>query len=293
MKSVILENDGDPSKGNPAEPVQVPAEPAGQPVEPQTPPEPATAPEEPTVEVDGEKLTLSEIKKLRDERKQDADWKKSNTLKAEENARQARELQELAALKPLLQQRPDVLQQLFTAAPQRDFTKELETHYSTRPDDFAEANVKRDWELKRDQLLYQKSVIDAQLQVREQVQQQAAFNHNNTLDIKAKEKYGTKINPSEFQNMVDWIRGHIKPNNGLYPEDAYDIAYKNLHEDKYLQDLKVNATQKIVDTLGNPNPPKGGGVRQNQPVLTQEDEGDGALVAALKSKSKGKWHKLP
>lgn len=248
--------------------------------------------DEPTVEIDGEKLPLSEIKRLREERKNDAEWKKNNTIKSEELARKERELQDLIALRPYLQQRPEIVQQLFQPAPQRDYDKELSEHYSQRPEDFADGNVRREWEQKRDNLLYQKSVADAEVKVREQVQQTQAFNHNQSLDVKAKDKYGAKVNSLEFQSMVDWIRGHIRPSNGMYPEDSYDIAYKNLHEDRYLQDLKVSTTQRIVDTLNNPNLPKGQGENQRAPVKTAQDEQDDALVAAVKSKSKGKWKRL-
>src|SRR5437867_3094208 len=119
----VLEMPDTPPKETPAEvpetPVSTPVEPAPQTPETETPAAPA--PVEPTFDIDGEKLTASQIKELREKYERDSKWIQSNEARAAELNRQEEELRQIRAFKGLVDQRPDVLQQLIQPPPQRNF----------------------------------------------------------------------------------------------------------------------------------------------------------------------------
>lgn len=303
MAATIIENPDDPEvetqAGNPAPDDKVSPDTKKSGADGQPKPDTiATEPlkDEPTVEVDGEKIPHSQIKKWKEDFKNDSDWKRKNDERSAQLAAQEREVEQFRVLKPYLEKRPDIIQQLFQPAPQRDFNKEFSDLYTAQPDQFADPQKLQDWSIRRDNLIADKSATEAELRVRQQVEQQYSVTHNNKVEATGRDAYikTGKVTDGEFLGMTQWIIKNLNPSQGRYPENAYDLAFKACHEDRFLADAKLKATQAVIEPLtGKPGSPGRPGVREERPPASPEDQQDAAFASAVKTKMKGKFQTLP
>src|ERR1043165_4293240 len=254
MATTVLEMPDTPQDpATPAAPETPPvagdAPPEQQPT-PETPETPAPvvpAPPEAVIEVDGEKLTASQIKTLREKYERDSKWIQANEAKAAELNRQEEEVRQTRALKGLIEQRPDILEQLLKPPPERNFDAEMQSLYAQRPDPTDYQNY-ANWELAKDKLNREATAAMFESKARSDYEQRMAIEHNNQTEKYGKEKYlETKIlTPQEFHRMNQWIIENAKAVNNRYPKEANDIAFKALYEDKFLAGVKLTATQRAI-----------------------------------------------
>jgi hypothetical protein len=202
--------------------------------------------EEPTFEVDGEKLTASEIKELRKNFKNDSEWKKENTRKSQEIAAKEKELAPLLMIPP--EQRMEILQKLYQPKQERNIDAELDQLYTQKPDVY-DTVATAQWERQKDVLIATKIATDTQKTILQQSQMSQAVVHNDEIYNSAKEQFKDKVSDMDFQGMTDWIKQNVMPNQGKYPKNAFDIAYKALHEDKWLEEKMLATTKKVVKQI--------------------------------------------
>lgn len=237
---------------------------------------------EPTVELDGEKVSLSDVKKWKQDYVNDSKWKSENQRRSEEIKKKERELMEYEFIKPLIQQRPEVLQQLIAPKPERNIDVEIQQLYNQRPDPYNVEEFAR-WEYAKDSLIAEKISQQSQQKFQAETQQRESFQHNENIGKVAAEKYvkAGKIGESDFLQLTDWIVNNIVAKNGKYPDDVYDIAYKKMYEGKWLEDVKLEATKKAVaPILKAKNGAGDNGVAQRSPLTTEQDEEDELFIQA-------------
>lgn len=90
----------------------------------------------------------------------------------------------------------------------------------------------------------------------EATNKQNADRANGFIIETAKMKYGEKVKPEEFNQMIFWAQQNIRPNAiGVYPDNALDVAYLTLfnQKDKETNALRVsdNIQKKIKDAGKN------------------------------------------
>lgn len=305
MATTILEMpETPPTPETPAEPAQnTPPASVETPEVPESPatPEkpdgltPATpAPQEPTFDIDGEKLTAAQIKEWKEKYGRDSKWIQTNEERAAALNQQEEELRQLRLIKPLIEQRPDVLQQLFQPPQQRNFETELQQLYAQRPDPYNDPQNYAAWEMRKDQLNSERTASLLEQKNRMDYEQRMAFEHNQQTEKYGKDKYlETKIlSPTEFNRMNQWIIENAKAVNNRYPKEAYDIAFKALFEDKFIASAKLSATQKAIAPLkADQRPPASPAIKPPEVQRTDEDIEDDTFVKAVRSRN-SKYKKL-
>lgn len=296
METTILEPHDTPPEATPAAPIE------GQEVSPPSPPkegeQPATpetpvaatptapAPPEPTFEVDGEKLTASQIRELREKYQRDSKWIQTNESRAAELNRQEEELRQIRAIKPLLEQRPDIVQQLFQPTPQRNFDAEMQQLYAQEPDRFQDPQGYVAWKMREAQVVSDRTAALLQNQNRQEYEQRQAFEHNTQTEQYGKEKYLNNkiVTPAEFSRMNAWIVENVRSNNGRYSKEAYDVAFKTLFEDKFVENVKLNAVKQAIAPLKNEKPQNSAvGIKPQEVQTTPDEEEDQALVKRVRA----------
>lgn len=293
METTLIEAPGDSEKSNVEAPVEtkVEATAEAQKVEEkasadaqETQVEKAEAVEEPTFEVDGEKLTASQIKKLKEDYTNDSKWKARNQAEAEANKKARLEVAQLEYLKSVLEQRPEILQQLIAPPVKRDFDRELQEHYANVPSEYDQAALIQ-WNLKRDSLIREQAASMANEVYQKQSQERDSREYHSRLERAWKEKYvdSGKLTPEEFSSDLQWVVANVNPHNGKIPEQAFDHAFKILHEDKYLSGVKLEATQKAVGPILKAKASvTNNGNKQRETAPTVEDDLDNDFVQRVK-----------
>lgn len=255
---------------------------------------PETTPPETTFDVDGEKLTLSEIKRLREDYANDSKWRDKNRRESEELNTLRKKLAPLELILPQIEQRPEVLQQLFAPKKSKDFDSAMREHYAKRPDG-TDLQAYTQWEIQKDNLIREQSTSQAEEMAYSKAQKEIASRHNNETESYGREKYvaNGKLNSQEWEEMNRWIVDNIHAPNGMYDKRAYDIAFKTVFEDRWLADVKIKATKDAVEPL---KIAKTGGAetgRTKPPIQpTPDDEKNQAFVEAVRQSKRDKWMNL-
>lgn len=279
---------------------------AGQDVGAQTPPEAGAeqavgqaagsqeAPE-PTVKIGGQEVPLSKAEQALKDYGNDQAWKDKNRRESEElNARRKR-VERLELLEPMLEQRQDIVQQLFAPKPQRNIDAELAEHYSKRPTDQYDAAQVSAWEMKRDILNSDKIRMETESRIESVRAREEARLHNERVESQAAERYVKpgKVDQDDFQRMTDWIIQNLNLSSGKAPANAYDVAYRALYADRFERDIRADATRRSVAPLRAAT--SGGadaGLSQRTPPPTATEADDNDFIRSVKDMSKGQYTKL-
>lgn len=251
----------------------------------------ATSPPESEFEIDGEKLTASQIRELKKKYDRDTNWVQRNEARAAELKREREELAPLLAIKPILEQRPELYQQLFTPPQKRNYDAELQQLYMQEPDRNLYPEHWAAWKVQIGNTERDKYTAQIQETQTQAVAAQAANTHNTKLLGDAKSKFVStgKLSDTELYDMATWVGQNIVPRNGMYPENSFDIAYLALHSQKAQRDVAVEAARKAIEPLKNARPVSqrgDNGIKQPEVQPTPEDEDDNAFISMVKSRTK-------
>ncbi len=242
-----------------------------------------------TVELEGKKYTASQIKKWEQEYENDSKWRTKNQEESARLNREAEELAQLRALKPLLEQRKDVLQQLFQPQQQRDFDAELNQLIQNEPDPSIYPVEHRQWQYQKELLASDRTAYIVQQQTEQKFMSQKATEENQRVIDYGKQRYldSNLVGSHEFVNMTNWIDQNFKTRNGIVPKEAYDVAFRTLYEDKYLSKVKLEATKKAVAPLLKTTNSQDNGTTKPRVAKTDKDIKDDAFVSAMSERQKG------
>ena len=240
--------------------------------------------QEPTVEIDGEQVPLSEVKRLREEYKNDSAWKDKNRRESEALNRDKKELESLKLLKPLLEQRPDIIKEILQ--PKRDVDAEVREHYARRPDPYADPQAFANWEYMKDQLLREQTTQAISKQSQERLSQQEAQRHNDDLFQKGVSSYLEEkvVDQSDFMEMQRWILENVKDKSGKYPMNAFDIAYTALYSDRKARKEKVNTVKSILKSQEKAKPAVSKGTQKAQESDNDLSEAERAFVSEVQAR---------
>lgn len=305
METTILENDTTPTESNVVKEEAVETPEKVSTVEtPESPEQPAKEEpqkEEPTFEVDGEKYTASQIKKLKEDFDNDSKWKDKNRRESEELNRKRQELQPLELIRPFLEQRPELLQEFFKPKQSRDFDKELQAHYDSRAalprDDAGNFDYRAfsEWELKRDRLNADRASNMSQEAARKELQQAEVRSYSESLEARWHKEFvvSGKLSEQEFVDSIRWVVDNVNAKGGKIPENAMAMAYKTIHEDKYLREVKLDATKRaIAPIMKAKSSITGDGKNQTDAERTDENEDDSSFVNVVRARTKN-YQRLP
>jgi len=260
---------------------------------------PVATQEEPTFELDGEKLTATQIRKLKEDYENDTRWQAKNRRESEEINNRKRELGPLELIKPYLEQRPDILQEILKPKPTRDFDKELRDHYDARENlprtadgsnyDYRAYTA---WELEKDRLTTERASTLSLEAAQKQLHQADVRDYSNNLEQKWNKEYVTsgKLNQEEFLRSLQWIVQNVNARNGKIPEDAMRIAYRELFEEKYLREVKLEATKKSIAPILKAKQSVADGKTKQDVVRTDTDEADDSFVKAVRTRTRDYQH---
>jgi hypothetical protein len=295
METAVIERDDTPEVIPTPAPESTPtpesdASPEKEAKEPADSTEPETTPEvpandEPSFEVDGEKLTPTQIREWRKKYDRDTKWVQANEERSAQLKRDETEISALRALKPYLDQRPDVLQQLFTPKPERNFDTEIQQLYQYRPlDTGSQEYVNWDYQVRN--LYAEKAEARASHAAEEKYATQTAQQSNSVIERAAWTAYKEKVSQEDFVKMADYIKGNIRQGQfGAYPENCFDIAYRSLFWDKELERTRLETAQKAAKTISNAKPANPiQGVNKPRVELTEDDEADERYVQLMKER---------
>lgn len=260
--------------------------------EPETPPEVTPAPDappDPEVEIGGEKLSAKQILEWKEKYGRDSKWVQQNEARAAELNRQEEELRQLRLLKPYLEQRPDVLQQLILPKQERNYDQELQNLYNNKPDPNIYPNEYLQWELQKDLLRDERAIYLSEKKAEARLQQQYSQAENMKIETDARAKYLSNgvVSQPEYTKMTEWIFQNVQPRNGVYPKESYDVAFKILYEDKFLSQIKLDTAKKQVAPLLRTTNPQDNGTHKPRVAKTDDDIKDDAFISAMKERQKG------
>jgi len=259
-----------------------------------------TQQEEPVIELDGEKIPHSQIKKWKEDYANDSKWKDKNKRESEELNRKNERVRRLELLEPMLEQHPEVLQQLFTPTKPRDFDAELKAHYQKRPtanvDGTVDINAYNEWEYHKDILLSERASTLGRQQAEEKIQQSEAKLHNDRIEQDAYEKYvkSGKITDDEFRDAARFIVENVAVKNGKVPAGAFDMAYKIKFEERWLSEMKIDATKKATEQVfkAQKGASEPGKKLPSSPPKTPQDKEDDEFVKRVKQRAGTSYTKL-
>jgi hypothetical protein len=283
----VIEREDPFEEATPAEETKV-AEPTQPevPVETKEEKQPETSQEdEAVVEIDGQKLTAKELKEWQEAYRNKSEWQKSNTQKAQEIAVQRKEMEEAIAINTLLKSKPELKQRLFTPEPERNLQSELDAHYGKRPEVYGDEYIQ--WEKTRDRLVSETAALEGYKRARTEAQQQITQQHNDSVVNTAYEKYKGKLSEDEFRSSADWVLKNIRADQGMYPQNAFDVAYAVLHGPRDMTDAKINATKSVIRSIEKAKPASGeqGSLKPTEKI-SPEDEEDEAFAQEVKARMK-------
>lgn len=273
MEDVVLEKD-DSEGATSQESVETEKQPETVTATTEEEKQPETSQEEPEVEIEGEKVTVAQLKEWREAAKNQKEWQKSNTVKAQQIAEDRKRLQQAEMLYDFFQKNPEKFQKIVAPEPARDFNTELETLYQQRPTE--DPNEYWKWEQKKDRLIAEKAAAEAAERVKQQTVQEFSRKHNEDVVRQAAEKYKDKVSADEFEGMTRWIMENVRPKEGnIYDQKAFDMAYTILHGDKVVEEAKLNAVKSVARSIEKAKPASGepGKTKpEKEPDSAEDDE---------------------
>jgi hypothetical protein len=242
---------------------------------------------EATVELDGQQIPLSQVKEALDVAKNQKDWLRNNTQKAQELADQKRQLQEFAYIAEQVKARPEILQQLFAPKPERDIDAEIRQMYAQRPIDFSSQEYVN-WDYQVRTLEAEKVQQNILKQSQEHFSKTEAMRHNDTVYADGLSKYKEKTNADEFQQMSQWILQNVRPDQGgRYPKTAYDTAYRELFFEKAISEAKLEATRSVGKSIANAKPASGApGATKRTETKTPEELDEMLFLEEMAARNK-------
>lgn len=252
---------------------------------------------EPEISIGDRKMPLSKVEQaLRDAENNEA-WKDKNRRESEElNARRKR-VERLELLEPMLEGRQDILQQLLTPTPKKDYDADIAAHFAAKPTDSYDAAAMSAWEMKRDMLNSEKTEAKMEARIEMVRAKEEAGMHNSSIETAARERFikSKKVDEADFERMTEFVlkRQLFDQRTGKAHSDAYDLAYKSVFADRYERDIRADATRRTVDPIRKGT--SGGadaGITQRTPQTTQAEVDDNDFVAMVKHQSKGNYQKL-
>lgn len=250
------------------------------------PVEEAESQDEPKVKIGEKEYTPSQVKKWEEDYANDSKWKDKNKRESEELNARRKQVADLELLKPLLEQRPEILKSLFTPAPQRDITKELEAHYLQQPDPISYPAESARWNLQRDMLIAEQVAQRTRAEAYKSAEETSYRSHNSQIYEGAKEVYKGKVDDGEFEAMTQWIVANIMPRNNRYDKSHYDVAFRTLYPDKFVTETKLDDTKKRVAPIVKSRMSAGDdGTRKTERQTTPEDDEDADFSSAVKARS--------
>jgi len=240
--------------------------------------ESATSEEESQVEIDGEKVPVSKLKEWKEAYGNDSRWKDKNRKESERINAEKRELDSLKLLKPALEQRPDILQQLL--APKRDIDAEVQSHYGRRPDPYADPNQFAQWEYVKDQLLREQTTFHLQAQTKQDYARAEAVRTNDEVFQSGHSAYFKEklVDGPEFMDMQRWIMENVKDRHGAYPKNSFDIAFAALYPERKMRSEKVQTVKDVLKSQEKAVPAKKEGVQKTE-TQSELNESESAFVA--------------
>jgi hypothetical protein len=253
-------------------------------VEPQAEPEqpPVTTPEEPSIELDGQRLTATQIKEMKKAQEDRDKWQKANTQRAQELAEKERRLSKYALIDEAVQRNPNVLQTIFTPAPQVDLNADLQAHYNKRPADVFAPDYAQ-WEMQKDLLLSQRAEQRAEEKATARILETEAREHNERIGTEAEKKLRDKgRSVDEIMDIGRWVAENIKPRNGKYPQNAFEVAEKFLYGEEDSRSAKLEASRAAANSIQRAVPASGNGVSRNQEPKSPQDDEDSAFIDRIK-----------
>ena len=253
--------------------------------------------EEPIVEVDGQRLTATQIKEALDSAKNKAEWQKSNTQKSQEIAEERRriesERQELLLGREVaarLKTRPDLANVLFAPEAVRDPNAEYQALLGQRPQDIYSQEYQR-WEMQKDQLVRDIAKTEALRESEAKVSKYMAEQSNRETETEAVKKYveSSKVSQDEFRQMVNWVGENFQAKNGMFPKNCLDVAYRVLYSDREVTNAKLETSKAVVRAIEKAKPAKESAAISKEPDK-ELDESDGyqaeEFVKELRFRSK-------
>lgn len=240
---------------------------------------------EPVVEIEGEKVPVSKLKEWKEAYGNDSKWKDKNRREAERINAEKRELEALKLLKPALEQRPDILQQLLT--PKRDIDAEVQAHYGRRPDAYADPQAFAQWEYVKDQLLSEQTTTRLQTQAKQEMARENANRANEELYQSGVASYYKEklVDASEFADMQRWIMENIKDKHGVYPKNSFDVAFAALHPERKMRTEKIETVKSVLKSQQQAVPAKQPGVQKAE-TTSELTESESAFVAEMRARQK-------
>ena len=242
--------------------------------------QPQETPEEPTVELDGEKIPLSQVKKLKEEYANDSKWQAKNTKRSEELARKE---QELATLAKLL---VPLVERTVPPVPQKDFNAELAALEQKRPDDPFSPEFK-EWDRQRLQLVANIAKENAVQEFEQRFTVREAETNNSRIETDAYAKYSKMgVDEGEFVKMAQWIKENLQKGPKGYQANCFDIAYRELHQEEVMRNEKVKVTDNIRQSVLSAKPAKQetGAVKKTE-TPTPEEEYDAEFIRRVKERN--------
>jgi hypothetical protein len=208
-------------------------------------------------EVDGEKLTASQIRELKKNYANDSSWKDKNRRESEELNKRSQKVSKLELIAPLIEQRPEVLQQLFAPKQERNFQAELNALDAQRPNWQEDFPAYEAWKERRQEIKDAAKEQEFRSKARQDYLGGLAEQHNLNLDKEAKARYVDtgKITEEDMTKMAMWVARTIKPDaNGSYPPESYDLAYNTIYGEKESRLGKLDAAQRTIQQIDKAKP---------------------------------------
>jgi len=244
------------------------------------------AEKEATVELDGQQIPLSQLKEALDIAKNQKEWNRKNTQSAQEIADQKRQLQEAAYIAEQVKSHPEILQQLFAPKPERDIDAEIRQMYAQRPVEFNSQEYVN-WDYQMRMLESEKVQQNVLKRSQESLSRTTAKEHNDTVYAEGLEKYREKTNPDEFRQLQEWIIKNLSPDNGKFPKDSFDKAYRILFFDRAVSEAKLEATQKLGKSIAQAKPASGApGATKRTETKTLEEQDEADWLEEMKARSR-------
>jgi len=290
METTLLSASDSPVESN--EPVAV--EPA-QVIEPKPEPEPEKpggeaepAPkeepvEEVTIDLDGQRYTATQIREMKKDAENRKDWQRTNTQQAQKLAEKERRLARLELLEEAVNKNPDVLQTIFRPVAPQNFEADYRAHLAKRPvDRFSPEHDQ--WEEQKDILLSQGATREAEEKATQRIFKAEADTHNQRIANEAEKRFRANgRDENQILEMGQWVYNNIKPTNGKYPENAFDVAERFIFSDEDSRSAKLEGARSAAASIRNAKPAgEATGVNKKPEPKTPQDEDDDKFVELAK-----------
>jgi hypothetical protein len=238
-------------------------------------------------EIDGEKFTASQIRAFKKDYANDSSWKDKNRRESEDLNKRKERVARLELIAPILEQRPEVLQQLFAPKQERNLQAELSALSAQRPDPYTDFPAYEAWQERKQDLKNAIKEEEVLGRAKHEYMRGLAEQHNLSIEKDARERYvnAEKVSEEDFQNkLTPWIVRTLKPDaDGRYPAESYDLAYRMLYGDREVRTGKLEAAQRTVQQIDKAKPADTApGARRAETQKTERELEDEAFVEEAK-----------